>query len=70
MKATAKYIAQNQSHRALRPIPSLRWIGISKEVTMKRLRTGVLMVCLVLGFIGTIHAADRVVLLEEAYLST
>lgn len=70
MKAIAKYTAQSQSHRALGLIPSPRWFKINKEVTMRRLRTGVLIACLVLGFIGTIHAADRVVLLEEAYLST
>jgi hypothetical protein len=70
MKAIAKYTAQNQSHCALGSIPSRRWIGISKEVNMRKLRTRLLLVGLLLGFIGTIHAADRVVLLEEAYLST
>ena len=37
---------------------------------MGKLRTRLLLVGLLLGFIGNIHAADRVVLLEEAYLST
>jgi hypothetical protein len=32
-------------------------------------RTTLLVLCIVFGFIGTIQAADRVVLLEEAYWS-
>ncbi|KPL13822.1 hypothetical protein AMJ74_04565 [candidate division WOR_3 bacterium SM1_77] len=61
-------MVHSQSFRALQD-RAISSIDQNKEVIMRRIRTRLLIACLIFGFIGTIQAADRVVLLEEAYWS-